>query len=162
MNANCTVAAHIKFACICIILGILCWVTKSTRPGSPKIFRARCCTHGSSAFITRALANGSTLKLRCLMILIGRSQQAGCKGKRKRNRHSRINVGNDAKTHCTPKALHAISHRSGVSFAQAFRSARRLTQLFVSRLLVFNTLRHHRARQHRLHDFAALIRRYVA
>ena len=52
-------------------------------PGSLKIFPARCCTHGSSVFVTRALANGSTLKLRCLMILTERSQRAGCKSQRK-------------------------------------------------------------------------------
>jgi len=65
LNAHCTAAAHIKFGCICIILAILCWVTKSTGRDSLKIFLARCCTHGSWVFVTRAPANGKVLKLRC-------------------------------------------------------------------------------------------------
>src|SRR5215211_5218882 len=79
LNAHYTVAAHIKFACICIILAILCWVTKFTRQDSLRIFPARCCTHGSWVFVTHAPANGRVLKLRCQMISGKRSQQQDCK-----------------------------------------------------------------------------------
>ena len=55
-------------------LGNPCWATKSTRRDSLKIFPARCCTHGSWVFVTRAPANGRVLKLRCLMISTERSR----------------------------------------------------------------------------------------
>src|SRR5215211_3955122 len=39
------------------------------RRDSLKIFRAKCCTHGSWAFVMLGLVNGKILKRRCLAIL---------------------------------------------------------------------------------------------